>query len=196
MSTSLERLEQICDLIFNEKNFTNVKWHKKSDDHAICFETRSKGIESDVTIIYNPRNKNRASAILTVGRYATDYKHCVRNEISFNIWKKDFHYDFLGRLGLNQFDIYVENIKSEREKRQEQQDNFNYKIEAFKKCLPFYKSSNDDLELTIPVNGELNTSINVSHTHNQRPVLQISAKVDVIIQICAILGQNINILKG
>ena len=190
MLTSQQRLEQVCDSIFNDKNFNTIKWHKKTlfgYFNAIRFDTKSKGVESYVRIHLDEKDKNKAIALFTVGDYRQDQKRFFTKQITFNIWKNNFYNDFFQRLELNQFDIYVENIKLDREKKQENERNYNYKIEAYKKYIQFDTTSDNDLRF---LDKDLN-SVYVRHPYCQTPTLEISADADTLIKICAFIGQNV-----
>lgn len=194
MLTSQQRLEQVCDLIFNDENFNTIKWHKTYVTdcfNSIRFDTKSKGVESHVTIHLDEKDKNKAVALFTVGDYRQDQKRCFTKQITFNIWKNNFYNDFFQRLELNQFDIYVENIKLDREKNQEYENNLKYKIDAFKRVIPFYTTNDNGLRfLGNPKNNNL-SSIDVNYIYCQKPTLEISADADTLIKICALIGQNI-----
>ena len=190
MLTSQQRLEQVCDSIFNDKNFNTIKWHKKYVTdcfNSIRFDTKSKGVESHVIIHLDEKDKNKGTALFTVGDYRQDQKRCFTKQINFNIWKNNFYNDFFQRLELNQFDIYVENIKLDREKKQEYERNYNYKIEAYKKYIQFDTTSDNDLRF---LDKDLN-SVYVRHPYCQKPTLEISADADTLIKICAFIGQNV-----
>lgn len=194
MLTSQQRLEQVCDSIFNDKNFNTIKWHKKTlfgYFNAIRFDTKSKGVESYVRIHLDEKDKNKAIALFTVGDYRQDQKRFFTKQITFNIWKNNFYNDFFQRLELNQFDIYVENIKLDREKKQEYENNLKHKIDAFKRVIPFYTTNDNGLRfLGNPKNNNL-SSIDVNHIYCQKPTLEISADADTLIKICALIGQNV-----
>lgn len=194
MLTSQQRLEQVCDLIFNDENFNTIKWHKTYVTdcfNSIRFDTKSKGVESHVTIHLNEKDKNRATALFTIGNNRQDENFCFTKQINFNIWKESFYNDFFQRLELNQFDIYVENIKSDREKKQERENNLNYKIDAFKRVISFYTTNENDLRfLGNPNNNKLGR-IDVKQIYCDRPIMEISADADTLIKICALIGQNI-----
>lgn len=194
MLTSQQQLEKVCDSIFNDKNFNNIKWHKTTVDNycnLIRFDTKSKGVESHVIIRLNEKDKNKAEAWFTVGDCKQDQRSCITKKINFNIWKKNFYNDFFQRLELNKFDIYVENIKSDREKKQEYENNLKYKIDAFKRIIPFYTTYNNGLRYIGDSENNNINSIDVNYIYCQKATLEISADADTLIKICALIGQNI-----
>lgn len=194
MLTSQQQLEKVCDSIFNDKNFNNIKWHKTIVDNngnSIRFDTRSKGVGSHVTINLYEKDKNKAEASFTVGDYSQDQRRCITRKINFNIWKKNFYNDFFHRLELNKFDIYVENIKSDRRKNQEYENNLKYKIDAFKKVISFYTTNENELRFLGKPNNDKLGRIDVKQIYCTRPIMEISADADTLIKICALIGQNI-----
>lgn len=188
-------LESICDPIFFKTLFNNPynqKWHKSYlEDYlnSIAYTTRSKGVEIKVNVSIDMRKKTKvnASLYIYIDNYQKNKSIFFSSDISFSITKKNYHNDFINRLGLKDIEMHVSNILKEQEKINKTEEALSLKKEILKRYLPFQDSYNYTDKLTAYLNEK---SVEISHIGSERPFLKVTGNIDFLMRICAFIRDN------
>ncbi|OOF41016.1 hypothetical protein BKK50_08985 [Rodentibacter rarus] len=128
--------------------------------------------------------RDRVKAAVYVGNYRLDYRNYFSKEISFGAFKSEakIAQDLLNRLELNSLNEKVVNILEARKKSNENKENEKYRIELFKKFIPFKEGYNGKLYAK-PKND---VSIEFEPHAN---ILEIRGDTELLIAICANIKQ-------
>lgn len=174
------------DLVFQQlSELTSSVWRSEkvsSYGSDTNYFTYIKGQKVSIRII--SQGKNKVKALLSLGIYRLD--NCFYKSISFSILKSEsaIFKDLCKRLEINLLNSKIEQILLEREVKQEGLDNFKYKVDIFKRFLPFEKGYKGEYHLCANHKGKrIDIEIGV------RASMKIDADEDFLMKICAYISE-------
>lgn len=185
-------LERICDRIFLKTLFNspyNQKWHKSflnSYIRTLVYKTKIRGIEINVHV---SMNGTKAKARLFVGSYQYDKSSYFSSNINFSITKKNYHNDFINRLGLKDIETHVSNIVKEREEENKIKENLALKIGILKRYLPFQNVYNCSTGLVAYLDDD--KTIEIFHINCENATLKMTANIDFLMKLCAFINKDL-----
>ncbi|GJI56935.1 hypothetical protein HEMROJRC1_20470 [Rodentibacter sp. JRC1] len=155
------------------------KWSNYVD--ALNYVSCIRGQEVHVKLEFI---RDRVKAAVYVGDYHLDYRNYFSKEISFSVLKPELKIvqDLINRLELNSLNDKVVNILEARKKSNENKENEKYRIELFKKFIPFKEGYNGKLYAR-PKND---VSIEFEPRAN---ILEIRGDTELLMAICANIKQ-------